>query len=472
VATGGRLLAGLARTLVVLAIVVGGTQGPAQALSSTPSGSIALGGQAAGSSPTAAEQTLASAPARTGNPASSGTAPASGTGAATPAVVDPGPTAAPTAIPVAELQARLAKIRTKYSIPGVSATIIWPDGRTWTGVSGFANLRNRVPVASGTAFSVGSISKTFLASLVLELVQEGRLGLDDTVRGWLPTARVSSAVTVRELLDHTSGVYDFFSNPTIDVALLAQKTRVWSPSRALSYVRARYCLPGTCWHYSNSNYVILGQIVNRVTGHTVAAELRARFFGPLGLRRTFVQSVETRRGTIATAYRLTGPLASIRRTSVGDGTTIAPWTSLVTAAGSAGAVAASSRDLAVWARSLYGGAVLDPGSLAQMLDVSRSVALGSRLPYGLGVMDVSIGGRPTVGHDGRLEGSTASIRYFTLSGFTIAVATNQDRVAPDVFGASLMSIADPTPAPTPSPTPAPTPSPTPTATPTPVGATP
>jgi D-alanyl-D-alanine carboxypeptidase len=375
---------------------------------------------------------------------------------ASPAV-EPTPTPTPTALPAAALQARLEGIRTKYRVPGVSVTIIWPDGRTWTGVSGWANLARHVPVVPGTAFSIGSVTKTFMAALVLELAQDGRLSLDDRVRRWLPTARVASAVTIRELLEHSSGVFDFFSSPTIDVAILADRRRVWTPSQALSYMRSPYCAAGQCWHYSNSNYVILGQIVKRVTGYSATSELRARLFDPLGLRRTFVQGSEARRGAVATSYKMTGSGTSTRRTSLSDGTTISPFTSVVTAAGTAGAIAASSRDLAAWARALYGGTVLDQVSEAAMLDVTHSLSLGSGLPYGLGVMEQWFGGRWTYGHNGRLIGARASIRYLPDYGFAIAVVTNQDRIGPDVFGTALMNIAIPPPPPPlpPSSTPAP-----------------
>jgi D-alanyl-D-alanine carboxypeptidase len=374
-----------------------------------------------------------------------------------PAISTAAPDGSPTPLPIAELQARLDELRVENHVPGVSVTIIWPDGRKWTGVSGWADLAQRIPVVPGTAFSIGSVSKTFLAALVLELVEEDRLSLDDRVIHWLPTARVSGEVTIRELLDHTSGLYDFFSNPTIDAAILAHKQRTWTPARALSYMRGPYCLPVGCWHYSNSNYVILGQVVQRVTGHTVAAELRRRFIDPLGLRRTFVQAAEQRRGTVATSYQVLGPIAHVRTVSQTDGTTISPFTSVVTAAGAAGAMAASSRDLAVWARRLYGGAVLQPDSLAAMLDVSASQAVGAPVQYGLGVSEASFGGRWTEGHNGRLVGAGASIRYLPESGFTVAVATNQDRVGPDLFGTALLDMLIPPP---PPPTPVPSPGPT------------
>ncbi len=374
----------------------------------------------------------------------------------------PSPAPAPTPIPAAALQARLNAIRVAYHVPGVSATIIWPDGRSWTGVNGWADVKLHVPVAPTTAFSVGSVSKTFLAALILQLADEGRLSLDDPVVRWLPTAAAPADATLRELLDHTSGIYDFFSNPAIDPALLADRRRAWTPARALGYMRSPYCPPGTCWHYSNSNYVLLGQVVQRVTGNPVSTELRRRFLGPLRLVRTFVQGAEAARGAVATSYEVLGSGSTIRTVSQGDGTAISPFTSVVTAAGSAGAIAATSRDLAVWARRLYGGAVLRPDTLVAMLDVSHSLGAGSTLPYGLGVEDAWLGGRLTVGHNGRLIGAGATMRYLPDSGFSVAVVTNQDRVSPDVFATALLAIAfppTPTPSPTPSPQPVPLPSP-------------
>ena len=435
---GCRLAASLGLGLALLATGIGLVGGPAGPLRGLAGGAVlAAAGPSASQAPTARP-----------------TAP--------PPSPSPIPPPAQTPIPAAALQARLNAIRVQYHVPGVSATIIWPDGRSWTGVNGWADVKQHVPVAPTTAFSVGSVSKTFLAALVLQLADEGRLSLDDPVLRWLPTAAVPADTTIRELLDHTSGLYDFFSNPAIDTALLANRRQAWTPARALGYMRAPYCAAGTCWHYSNSNYVLLGQVVQQVTGNPVATELRRRFFAPLRLVRTFVQGAEAARGTVATSYEVLGSGSSTRTVSQGDGTAISPFTSVVTAAGSAGAIAATSRDLAVWARRIYGGAILRPAALAAMLDVSHSVGAGSALPYGLGVEEVSLGGRLTEGHNGRLIGAGATMRYLPDSGFSIAVVTNQDRVSPDVFAAALLAIAfPPPPALSPSPSPQPVPVPTP-----------
>src|SRR4051812_46737870 len=103
------------------------------------------------------------------------------------------------------LQASLDRFRKKAGIPGVSATVMFPDGTSWTGVSGLAVVASKSPVAPDTAFAVGSISKTFLATLIVELASEGKVDLAAPVGTYLPTIRIDPKITVRQLLDHTSG---------------------------------------------------------------------------------------------------------------------------------------------------------------------------------------------------------------------------------------------------------------------------
>ena len=291
----------------------------------------------------------------------------------------------------AALTALLARLRAKSAIPGIAATIIWPDGATWTAHSGFADVGKGQTVTNATPFAVASISKTFLAALVVKLSEEGRFGLDDPVVSYLPSSKVNRAVTIRELLDHTSGVYDFFLNSKIDKALLGCRTCTWTPSQSLSYVGKPYFAPGTAFAYSNTNYVLLGQIVEAVTGQPYASLLRQRFFDPLGLTSTYVQGMEANRGgAVAHSYRFYTRSLKEKPRSLWDGTGIVPFRSLVTAAGSAGAIASSSLDLARWARALYGGQVLGPVGMAQMLKFAGDPPDPAPAAYGLGVEHFTI----------------------------------------------------------------------------------
>src|SRR5204862_5431292 len=130
----------------------------------------------------------------------------------------------------ADLQARLDRLRARDAIPGVSATVIFPDGSTWRGVSGLSNVAAGTQVTPETAFAVGSISKTFLAALILDLVDEGKLRLEAPARQYLPTLPIDRTITIPQLLGHTRGLYAFFLMPAIDHPLRARRAAACLPS--------------------------------------------------------------------------------------------------------------------------------------------------------------------------------------------------------------------------------------------------
>jgi D-alanyl-D-alanine carboxypeptidase len=243
------------------------------------------------------------------------------------------------------------------------------------------------------------------------------------------------------LLDHTSGLDDFFLHPPIDKALLAHRDATWTAARSLHYVGKRYFAPGMGWHYSNTNYLYLGQIAERVTGRTLAAALRQRFFTPLGLDLTWYQAIEPAQTSLAHGYTFNGPKPAATPIDLADGTGVAPFRSVVTAAGGAGSIAATSGDVARWGRLLYGGTALGPTQTAAMVDdIATSAGYRPRVPYGLGVQVFPIDGRLTLGHSGRLLGFRAAVRHIPGSATTIAVLTNQSRTDPGIVVQHLLAI--------------------------------
>lgn len=339
------------------------------------------------------------------------------------------------------LQAELDTTRVRLGIPGVSVTVLLPDGTSWTGTSGLADVGGSRAVTPDTAFAVGSISKTFTSALILRLVGEGRIALDTPARGYLPGSAIDGRITVRQLLDHTSGLYDYFLNPTIDKALLATRAAPWSLKQTLHYVGKPYFPPGRGWHYSNTNYLYLGLIAERVTGTSLAQALRSRFLGPLTLDGTWYQAVEKPRTGLAHGYRFAATKVGGPAIDLSDGTGVAPFTSVVTAAAGAGSIAATSGDVAYWGRALYSGLVLGPDMTGQMLaDVSRTLTYRPTVPYGLGVQSIPIGGRLTLGHSGRLLGFRAAVRYLPDYDLSIAVLTNQSRADPAVIVQHLLAV--------------------------------
>jgi D-alanyl-D-alanine carboxypeptidase len=347
-----------------------------------------------------------------------------------------------TTVPVGtRLQAELDRLRTRLGIPGVSVTVIFRDGTSWTGASGLADVKGRLPVEDETAFAVGSVSKTYTAALVLALAGDGKIDLDKPAAAYLPQHRLDKRITVRMLLDHTSGLDDFFLHPAIDVALQKAPAANWSTARTLKYVKKPYFPPGTGYHYSNTNYLYLGLIAEAVTKTTLGKALHDRFFGPLGLDATWYEGSEKPRARTAHGYRLVGTSRTAPPIDLSDGTGIVPFTSVVTAAAGAGSIATTSQDAAAWARLLYTGKVLGPEMTAQMIaGTASTAAYRPPVPYGLGVQAFPIDGRATVGHSGRLLGFRAAIRYLPGEATTIAVLTNQSRADPGVIVRSLLGV--------------------------------
>ncbi|HEV7809849.1 MAG TPA: serine hydrolase domain-containing protein, partial [Candidatus Limnocylindrales bacterium] len=336
----------------------------------------------------------------------------------------------------ARLQATLDATRAKLRIPGVSATVVFADGTRWTGVSGLADVPARRPVTPETAFALASVSKTFTSAVILELVGEGRLRLTDPAAGLLPAGLpivLDRRITVAMLLNHTSGLADYFLNPRIDLALQRAPTRAWTPAMALRYVGKRLAVPGKAWHYSNTNYVLLGLIAERLTGRSLAAEIRSRILDPVHLSMTWYQAAEGGLGALAHGYRFVGSRPTAKPIDLADGSGIAPFRSVVTAAAGAGSLAGTSGDLASWGRALYGGSVLGPAGTALLLsDFHKTRDYVAGVVYGYGIQAASIDGHPSFGHSGRLLGFRSVVRHFPIDGITIAVLTNQSRADPAV----------------------------------------
>jgi D-alanyl-D-alanine carboxypeptidase len=340
------------------------------------------------------------------------------------------------------LQARLDQLRERYGVPGISVTILFPDGSSWLGASGMADVKAKRAVTPSTSFAIASVSKTFTAALVVALAQEGKIDLDAPVRMYLPDLKVNARVTVRQLLDHTSGLRDYFFHPSIDHALLRDPSRRWLPAEALKYVGKAYFKPGTGWHYSNTNYLVLGLLAEHVGKAPLGEQIRDRFLEPLGLRHTWYMPAEAPTSDVAHGYRFTSTAKGAAPIDLSDGSPFMPFTSVVTAAGGAGGLASNSSDLARWARALYAGGVLSPASVDALVgDITRTEPYKPRVPYGLGVQRLAIDGAPSLGHSGRLLGFRSAMRWLPDEEITIAVLTNQSRTDPGIFVRALLKIA-------------------------------
>lgn len=397
---------------------------------------------------TARGGTAGTVPSATAGTTTAGTT-TGGTAGASPrpgTPIQPAPPSRPSATAArrAALDERLDILRERAGIPGISVAILFPDGTTWLGQSGLADIASGRPVTADTAFAVASITKTFTAAVVLDLVEDGLIELDGLVRRYLPDLDLpmDERTTVRQLLDHTSGLRDYFLDPRIDRALLGATDASWTAERALDYVGAPSFAAGRGWRYSNTNYLVLGLLAEAVSGESMADLYRTRFLVPLDLRDTVYQPAGATDGPVATGYRFASGALTEPAIDLSDGSGITPFTSVVTAAAAAGGMASSADDVARWARALYAGTALEPATRAAMLGgVALTDALDADIPYGLGVQSIELDGRVSYGHSGRLLGSRSVVRHFPAERITIAVLTNQSRADPSTIARSLVRIA-------------------------------
>jgi D-alanyl-D-alanine carboxypeptidase len=462
----GRVMAGLAgvaavaiATIVVLAVLGSvGLSGPGGTPAAT--GSAPLAAASAPMSSSASSQPVSSspslpAPSTVPPPAGGSTAPPTSTSSPVAPSSSPSAAPGPSEIPAAQLAALLGRIRAKAFVPGVSVAMLWDDGRSWLGASGLRDVAGKLPMTTGTSFALASISKTFTGAVVLELVGEGKLALEQSVAPLLPAFHLDPRITVRMLLDHTSGLPDFFFGKGIDAALQGAPDAAWTPLGAWRYVAAKRPVPGTTWSYSNTNYLLLGELVDAVTGRTLAQQVRTRLLGPLRLGATWYQALEAPRATISTGYRLVATTGGgFRAIAVAPASGVMPFRSVITAAGGAGSMASTALDTARWMQAYARGRVLRPALQRAMLgDLMRTVLRRAAVPYGLGIEETLLAGHPAIGHAGRYLGYRTVVRYLPDLGITIAVLTNEADYDPAKIAAALVGVVAPTPSPAPSPSP-------------------
>lgn len=339
------------------------------------------------------------------------------TSLAAPAAAAPPPVAPELA---AKLQARVDQWRVNHRAPGVAVAVRLPDGSRWLGASGRAiRGANGREVKVYTPFAVASLTKTFMAALILQLRDEGRLWLGTRISRWLPNWPQADRITVKMLLNHRSGIRDYFAHPRYEKKVFGRPKHRWTTREILALVGPRVCAPGKCYHYSNSNYVLLNKIVRVVTGRSAASEIRRRFLEPLGLDDTYWQGRESIRKVPAEGYWWMGK--GYRRFA--DGSRLRPNTSAATVAHAAGALLSSARDISDWQDALLGGELLKPKSMELML------ALHPKSRYGLGMRRAWLDGKPGVGHGGSLRGFVSVMYRLPEADLDVVIMTNLGRTS-------------------------------------------
>jgi D-alanyl-D-alanine carboxypeptidase len=326
----------------------------------------------------------------------------------------------------AALEARLSDLLTESHAPGIAVGIVWDDGTTLSLAAGMADTIRDIPMTSASRLLQGSVGKTYVAAVAMQLVHAGALDLDAKVAEylggapWLARLPNGHQVTVRQLMNHTSGIVRYEFDDRFIADLLASPDRVWRPEELLAYLfdtEAPFA-PGEGWEYSDTNYILLGMIIERLTGASYYDELRQRILVPLHLENTVPSNTRRIPGLVQGYAGVENPFG-LPEAVIVDGTfAINPqfeWTG--------GGIASTAEDLATWTKALYEGRAFDASLLPVMLDAVPA-RLGPNTRYGLGVIvsETSLG--PSWGHSGFFPGYLAEMSYFPEPGLAIAVQVN------------------------------------------------
>jgi len=311
--------------------------------------------------------------------------------------------------------------------PSAAFAVIRGNDTLAFGAHGLANVDVwRAPTAA-TIYEIGSITKQFTSAAVMKLVEQGRVKLDDDLSKFVPQFPLQGKkVSIRQLLNHTSGIHSYTSSPgwakTWNDAL--------SPDAIVNFVAADSFdfAPGTGYRYNNTGYVLLGMVIEKASGQTYAKFLDAQFFKPLGLKQTSYCPSRTSDPGFALGY------------SKGTrGTERAKFLDL-SHPFSAGALCSTVGDFAKWQRALDGGKVVSPASYA-LMTTGDSLPSGRKINYGFGLVPGVFNGHKTVSHTGGIPGFATAATYVPDDSLSIVVFTNYDGESPQTLVQNLLRVA-------------------------------
>ena len=328
---------------------------------------------------------------------------------------------------ILELQKKLDEWHSAGKFPGATLGVALANGQSFGIAVGFSDRDTKTSLKPKDRMLAGSVGKTFAAATALQLVKEAKIKLDDKIEKYLGRepwfSRLPNAndITVRQLMNHTSGLvrYEFKEQFTKD--LTANPDKVWKPAELVAYLLDEKAPfeAGHGWDYSDTNYIVLGMIIEKVTGRKFYDEAYRRLLKPLKLVDTIPQDGPRLRGVVQGYAGPTNPFGGTDAMIVNGKFVINPqfeWTG--------GGFASTAQDLAHWAKLFYEGQAFSPDLLPQVLDGVPAPMLGRETRYGLGAIIRKTSAGTSYGHSGFFPGYMTDMMYFPEHKVAVAVQVN------------------------------------------------
>ncbi|WP_229343170.1 serine hydrolase domain-containing protein [Streptomyces flavotricini] len=325
---------------------------------------------------------------------------------------------------VRKLDAAITEVMKQTGMPGLNIGLWMPGRGVYEKSFGIADRQTGAPMKAGLHSRIGSVTKTFTVTGLLQLVDQGEVGLDDPISRYVSGVPGGNSITLRQLADMRSGLFDYTTDKKWLDGLRADPHRTYTPRQLVdvAFGHPPNFKPGAKWEYSNTNTVLLGMLVEKVSGQSLADYLREHVFAPLKLKATSLPGDSAMPDPHAHGYTDFTP-----KGTVADATNWNPsW------AWAAGAVISDLDDLHAWAPALADGRLLTPKTQAERL---RTLPIGAApgASYGLGILDFN----GWLGHNGELPGYETIAAQLPAEKATLVVLVNSDV---DYRGKNLSSM--------------------------------
>lgn len=335
------------------------------------------------------------------------------------------------------IRAKFAELHKAATFPGGTAGVVLADGTSFSVAVGVSDRTAGAPMAATDRLLLGSVGKTYVSAVALQMIHEKKFSLSDTLdrffgrEAWFQRIANAAQISVRHLMTHTSGLVRYEFNPKFTEDLTANPDKVWTGVDRLSYLfdAKPPFAPGQGWEYSDTNYIVLGMIIEQVSKNTYYDELRTRILVPFGLKDTVPADSRTVPGLVQGYAGEKNPFGGSDEMIKGGKFAVNPqfeWTG--------GGLAVTALDLAKWGKILCEGKAFDASLMSAFLD-GVPARLGPDAKYGLGVIIRPSPLGITYGHSGFMPGYQTELMYFPELKASIAVQVNSS--APRSTGRSL-----------------------------------
>lgn len=326
-----------------------------------------------------------------------------------------------------KIQTKLDEWHKNAKFSGATVGVTLSNGKSFGLAVGYSDREKKTPMKPDDYMLAGSVGKTYVAALALQLVSEQKIDLDAKIEKylgkekWFERLPNAKDITVRQLMNHTSGLVRYEFNPNFVKDLLKNPYKQWKPEEQVAYLFGSKAPfeAGKGWNYSDTNYIVLGMIIEKVSGKNYYDLVKKRVLKPLKLKRTKPQTSPTIKGLVQ-GYAGKGNPFGGNDEMIKDGklsfNPAFEWTG--------GGMVSTAEDLSLWAKAMYEGKAFSKYALKEMLEGVESPQLGRNSKYGLGVIIRPTSKGLTYGHSGFFPGYFTEMMYFPKEKIAIAVQVN------------------------------------------------